>query len=154
MTLALVRVRESPARLLEAILQESQDEGFRFVARLVHEWESGTNRFAEPGELLLALRRGSSSLAVCGLNVDPFAGSESIGRLRHLYVAKAWRRQGWGKRMVRVIVRQASARFRLLRLRTSSRAAAAFYVRLGFCEAAEPGATHVLRLARADPQGD
>ena len=117
------------------------------VTRLVHEWESGANRFAKPGELLLVLRRGASSLAVCGLNRDPFAGSESIGRLRHLYVAKAWRLHGWGGRIVRVIVSQASPNFRLLRLRTHSPAAAAFYLRLGFCEVAEPDATHVLWLA-------
>ena len=151
MTLALVRVRACPAQSLAAILRESQGEGFRFVARLIHEWESGANRFAMPGELLLALRRGSSSLAVCGLNLDPFAGSESIGRLRHLYVAKAWRHQGWGRRMVRVIASQASARFRLLRLRTDLPAAAAFYARLGFREVALPDATHVLSLAGSDP---
>jgi hypothetical protein len=98
MTLALVRVRGSPAASLAAILRESQGEGFRSVARLVHAWESGANRFEKPGEFLLALRLGTSSLAVCGLNLDPFARSESIGRLRHLYVAKAWRRQGWGGR--------------------------------------------------------
>ena len=98
MTLALVRVHGSPVPSVAAILRESQDEGFRMVERLVHEWESGANRFAKPGELLLALRRGRSSLAVCGLNLDPFARSESIGRLRHLYVAKAWRRRGWGRR--------------------------------------------------------
>jgi GNAT superfamily N-acetyltransferase len=151
MTLSLVRVHESPAHSLTPILRESHAEGVHFLSRLVHEWESGANRFAKPGELLLALRLGPSSLAVCGLNRDPFARSESIGRLRHLYVAKAWRRQGWGRRMVRVIVSQASARFRLLRLRTDSRAAEAFYFRLGFCEVVEPDATHVLWLAPSDP---
>lgn len=150
MTLALVRVHGSPAPSLAAILRESRDEGFRFVERLVHEWESGANRFSQPGELLLTLRRGPSSLAVCGLNVDPFARSESVGRLRHLYVAKAWRRQRWGSRMVRVIASQASPRFRLLRLRTHSKAAAAFYVRLGFCEVVEPDATHLLWLGASD----
>jgi hypothetical protein len=53
--------------------------------------------------------------------------------------------------MVRVIASQASARFRLLRLRTDSREAAAFYARFGFREVVEPDATHVLWLAAPNP---
>jgi enamine deaminase RidA (YjgF/YER057c/UK114 family) len=37
--------------LLAENLRESQGEGFRFVARLVHEWESGAKRFAKPGDI-------------------------------------------------------------------------------------------------------
>jgi hypothetical protein len=52
---------------LEALRVAASDEGFRFVNRLVAEWHSGTNRFDQPGELLVGAFQADNLLAVCGL---------------------------------------------------------------------------------------
>jgi ribosomal protein S18 acetylase RimI-like enzyme len=69
---------------------------------------------------------------VCGLNVDPLAGSERVGRVRRLYVSAAVRRRGVGSAMMRQLMHDAARRFDELRLRTHDPRAAAFYEAIGF----------------------
>ncbi|MFT3883033.1 MAG: hypothetical protein QM703_25700 [Gemmatales bacterium] len=48
------RLDDLPIDSLEALAKESEHEGWRFLRRLVDEWISGANRFAESGEALFA----------------------------------------------------------------------------------------------------
>src|ERR1700730_5121053 len=100
MRAAIERVIDAPAERLGALLAESERQGFRFVRRLVEEWESGANRFDRRGEVLFVARVGDEVVGVCGLNVDPHAGDPAIGRVRHLYVRVSPRGGGarplWG----------------------------------------------------------
>ena len=114
------------------LLTESEGAGLRMVRRLVDEWETGANRFDRPGEDLFGAWLDGQLVGVCGLNIDPYAGNEHTGRVRHLYVLAAFRRRGIGRRLVLQIMEAARGRFSDLRLRTNDPAAARLYEALGF----------------------
>ncbi len=118
------------------------DEGLRFVQRTVDEWRSGSNRFDRHGEALLTAHQAERIVGMCGLNIDPFANTPSIGRIRHLYVAPRMRHRGIGRLLVAACLERAEGTFDTVRLRTFDRDAAAFYTAIGFTTFAEPAATH------------
>ncbi len=128
----------------EPLRAEAEMQRVDFVRRLFEECATGVNRFDRPGERLLGAWHGGHLVGVGGLNRDPYTVAEGIGRLRHVYVLAAHRRFGIGAVLVRALLREAEGHFRVVRLRTASAEAAAFYRRLGFQEAAEPGATHLI----------
>jgi GNAT superfamily N-acetyltransferase len=137
-----------PPGQLADLVAESERAGLQFVRRLQDDWHSGANRFDRPGEALFAAIDEVRLLGVCGLNVDPYSLSPRVGRVRHLYVSVAHRRQGIGSLLVREVVAAARHSFDRLRLRTNDPHAARFYEQLGFlrCEA-DSSATHELDLA-------
>jgi GNAT superfamily N-acetyltransferase len=142
------RLQDVPSDGLGALVAESEEVGLRFVRRLLDEWASGANRFAQPGEALFAARVGGRLVGVCGLNIDPYADDARIGRVRHLYVLSAFRRRGVGRHLVAQVIETARGRFDRLRLRTENAGAARFYEALGFRPSG--GAvdyTHVMELA-------
>ena len=47
------RITHLPRQIL-ALEKEAVGEGFRFLTRLINEWQSGANRFDAPGECLMA----------------------------------------------------------------------------------------------------
>jgi hypothetical protein len=47
------RVEDLPLNRLEETLAESDAAGYRFLRRVVVQWESGLNRFSRPGRALL-----------------------------------------------------------------------------------------------------
>lgn len=126
------RVSGAPTDRLAALLAESEQQGFRFVRRLVQEWESGDNRFDRPGEALFVARVGVDVVGVCGLSVDPYTGDPKVGRVRHLYVLVPHRRSGVGEQLVADVLEAARGRFERLHLRTTNPTAARLYERLGF----------------------
>ena len=131
----------------DTLLAESEQAGLRRLRRLADEWASGLNRFDRPGEALYAARVGCTLVAVGGLNVDPYAGAARVGRVRHVYVHAAYRRQGIGGRLVGQLLDAARGRFDILRLSTANPDAARFYERLGFhAYAGDVHCTHVLQL--------
>ena len=143
----VVRSVESLPAGIDALVAESEAEGFAFLTRLVREWQSGANRFDAPGEVLLVASVEGQLAGVCGLNVDPFAGQPHVGRIRHLYVRPPLRRHGVGEALLRAAVEHAAGHgFREIRLRTSTSDAARFYERRGFVSSELPSATHVLHL--------
>lgn len=155
--MSLIVERLDPASSgLADLLSESERDGRRMVRRLVDEWDSGANRFDRPGEALLGAWIDGRLVGVGGLNVDPYAGSERTGRVRHLYVLAAFRRRGIGRRLVLEVMAAAQARFDDLRLRTNDPDAARLYETLGFQPCPDSGdSTHVTRLTPAPraPQG-
>jgi GNAT superfamily N-acetyltransferase len=131
----------------EALVAESERAGLRFLRRLAEEWASGANRFDRRGEALFAAVMDGRVIGVCGLNVDPYAATPRVGRVRHLYVVSACRRLGVGRQLVGKVVEAARGPFDTLRLRTQNPAAAQLYERLGFCQS--PGVadcTHLMDL--------
>jgi GNAT superfamily N-acetyltransferase len=146
----LERVFDLPPDL-QRLRAPAAAEGFEFLERVAREWAQGTNRFERPGEALFAAREDGLLLGVCGLNVDPYASDAAIGRLRNLYVHPDARGRGVGRALVERALAQARDRFRRVRLRSSTAAAARLYVSLGF--AATPDdtcATHALACQRTD----
>jgi GNAT superfamily N-acetyltransferase len=118
---------------LDEIRAEAADDGFRFIEKLMTDWESGANRFDQPGECFLGAFSGADLVGMGGLNRDPYAKGETAGRIRHLYVRRAARGQGVGSALLRRLLDEASAAFDLVRPRTDTREAAAFYLSHGFC---------------------
>jgi ribosomal protein S18 acetylase RimI-like enzyme len=138
---------ELPAEELRPLLVASEAEGFRFIRRVVTEWEAGVNRFAGKGEALLGYFLDDRLVAVCGLMRDPYQSEATVGRLRNLYVLPEYRRRAIGATLTRRVIELAAASFRVLRLRAGTPRSAALYERLGFTATTEiERCTHVLRL--------
>jgi GNAT superfamily N-acetyltransferase len=139
-------VSQLPDEILK-LVEQSSAEGFQFVARLVDDWNRDANRFSVQGECFVEARCDESLVAVGGLNLDPYADSLSVSRLRHVYVIPDFRRRGVGRAVVDHLVDQARMRFHSVRLRTDTPDAAQFYETLGFRKlSGDPDATHALWL--------
>ena len=139
---------ELPLAEMEPLLADSRGEGYKFVDRLVDDFVNGSNRFDRPGEALYGVYAGEQLVSVGGLNCDPYLPDENAGRVRHVYVRPAFRRQGAGRLLMQAIIDAAwSSHFRLLTLRTFNPAADVFYRALGFVTQPDiEGVTHHLTL--------
>jgi GNAT superfamily N-acetyltransferase len=129
---------------LDDVERESVRAGFSMVARLRDGWESGSNRFAEDGEILLGAFRAGKLIGTAGLNRDPYLGDPSVGRIRHVYVLESERRRGIARTLVQRVVAHAVGRFRVVRLSTGH--ASRFYDSLGFTRLDGEHVTHVMAL--------
>ena len=74
------------------------------------------NRFDRAGEALFGGRIDGQLVGICGLNVDPYAADDGIGRVRHLYVWSIHRRLGVGRALVTHVIQAAHGRFRAGRI--------------------------------------
>jgi N-acetylglutamate synthase-like GNAT family acetyltransferase len=117
---------------LAALEADARADGRAMVSRLIHEWLDGRNRFSRPGEKAYVARRDGRVCGVCGLNRDPFAGNDSIGRVRRLYVSVHNRREGIGTAIVDQLMADARGVYTWIHLRTRDAQAAAFYEAMGF----------------------
>jgi GNAT superfamily N-acetyltransferase len=80
-------------------------------------------------------------------NGDPYAADRTTGRVRRLYVLRAFLGSGVGRQLVRAVVAAAIGRFQRLRVRTQRPEADRLYQRLGFqLVAGVPDCTHTLEL--------
>ena len=127
---------------VRALAEESLAEGFRFVARFAAEIESPSFALDDRRQFFLGVFEAGHLVAIGGVTPDPYVDDESIGRVRHVYVAREARRQGEGGRLVTALEQRARGEFTALRLRTDTNAAAAFYEALGYRRTLESDATH------------
>jgi len=144
-----IRKTELPVPGMEQLHSEAQQEGYDFIQTLVDDWETGENRFKAPGEALIGCFDQGLIVAVGGLNCDPFAGRPDIGRIRRVFVRRAWRNQGVGRSLVAALVEEARNHFRSVRLRAENADAARLYERMGFAAISDPDATHILEFVSA-----
>jgi N-acetylglutamate synthase-like GNAT family acetyltransferase len=129
------------------LLSASMVEGFKPVQWLLEDWEKGKNRFSKPGEALYFALLESRQVGVCGVNRDPFAADDRVGRLRRLYVLPQFRRMGVGRMLVQQALADARQHFTVIRLRTLDENAGAFFEAIGFTRVeGDEGATHWLLL--------
>lgn len=138
------RIAALPSQIL-LLEKEAVAEGFRFLTRLIDEWEAGVNRFEAPGECLMAVFLEGCLVGIGGLSRDPFA-QQDVGRLRRLYIAETARRQDVGSTLVEHLVQYAAQHFRVVRLSTDTLSGAAFYLRCGFRPLDDDHATHIRLL--------
>ncbi|WP_171653591.1 GNAT family N-acetyltransferase [Paenibacillus foliorum] len=139
------------ARELSQLLRESEDEGFRLVKRLVSEFESGHNRFDQPGEVLYGAYEDNQLIGICGLNQDPYLQDRTTGRVRRLYVLPAYRRRRIGHKLVKVVTGYAQDYYVRLTLKTDNPLAAQFYEKLGFhSNDPTPHSTHYIDLFHSE----
>ncbi len=140
-------INQLPFGGIEALAAAARSEGYRFLDRLIDDWQSGANRFDSPGEILLGAFSGPRLVGVGGLNRDPYVREAKVGRIRRVYVAPDVRRHGTASLLVGRLVDIGRAHFLFLRLRVPNAAAASFYEALGFTPADERDVTHTLRCA-------
>lgn len=147
---AVARIHAVPADIDE-LAALADGEGHRFVRRLIDEFASGRNTFRAPGEALFEARVTGRLVGLGGLNVDPYASDDEVGRVRHLYVHPDHRGRGIGRALIGAIEAHATRSFRRLRLFTEHEAAGRFYRALGY-DAVDAGreASHVKRLGNDD----
>lgn len=145
------KLEELPLQL-RALETQAVAEGFRFMTRLISEWENRTNRFDQPGECLLGVFAQGRLIGIGGVSHDPYAGP-GAGRLRRVYIAPATRGQRIGKALVEQLLKHAAVHFQEARLSTDTPYAAQFYLRCGFQLIDDDHATHakslVVRRTRA-----
>jgi len=145
--IAIERIDCLPIDRLNPLVVEAAATGFHGLSRLLTEWQSGQNRFDQPGEAIFIATENGNIVGVCGLNSDPYLDDPTVGRVRHLHVALDHRRNGIGTQFVRAVMGVAMGRFARLRLRTDSPDADAFYRSLGFVRfAAEAACSHQVVL--------
>lgn len=130
------------------LLEESEAEGYRFLRRLVNQYEDGTNTFNKAGEVLYGVWDHTGELvAIGGVNRDPYTDKEGVGRLRRFYISEHVRRQGIGTKLLKEIVDYSKGHFNELVVRTDSSSADAFYRANGFSgDLGLPDATHHMAL--------
>ena len=118
---------------LDSIVNQSKEEGFRFIERLINDFKNGSNTFNHFGEGLFGVFNEEDVLvAIGGLNKDPFSNGQYIGRLRRFYVDKEYRRNGIGSILVRRIIDEAKKYYKILVLHTDTEQADKFYSTIGF----------------------
>jgi GNAT superfamily N-acetyltransferase len=139
---------ELPVPGMEQLRIEALAERYDFIEKLILEWSSGVNRFDAQGEILCGYLDRGFIAAVGGLNRDPFVARPEIGRIRRVYVRRAWRNQGIGESLVTALVQHARESFRCVRLRSDNPNAARLYERMGFSACSDTNATHILILDR------
>ncbi len=140
------QITEANYTCLSSLLKDRTAADFPFVVSAIDEWFSGKNRFNRKGELLLGLFAGDNCVGICGLNIDPYADDLHLGRVRHLFVCEAYRRQGFGKLLLTRIIEHASENFYRIRLYTDSEPASCLYENMGFIKSSHYKESHNMDL--------
>ncbi|MEJ2762963.1 GNAT family N-acetyltransferase [Photobacterium sp. MCCC 1A19761] len=122
---------------IQGLVLESQSEGFRFLQRLIDEFDSDENRFNGPGEILLAIRDNGTLIAIGGMS-----NCNGVGRLRRFYVSQLYRRAGVGRRLLKQLENYASSSFSQVVLFTDTLAAGRFYESCGYVAVHEEHLSH------------
>ncbi|HKJ63752.1 MAG TPA: GNAT family N-acetyltransferase [Hyphomicrobiales bacterium] len=123
------------------LVKAAQSEGYRFVDRLLDEWQSSSNCFDDEGEAFIGVFASETLMAIGGLNRDPYS-NEHVARIRHVYVLPEYRRKGVGRKLAAALLLIAKNHYPRVRLRASDGAAADFYEALGFARTSEADSTH------------
>ncbi|CEG24127.1 Acetyltransferase (GNAT) family protein [Planococcus massiliensis] len=148
MTNNLKQITDLKSVDVSKLVEESEAEGYRFLRRLVSQYEDGTNTFNQEGEVLYGVWDHHDHLvAIGGLNRDPYSPKESVGRLRRFYISPSARRQGIGTELLKEIINYGRGHFKEIVVRTDSSMADAFYRANGFsADLGLPEATHGITL--------
>jgi GNAT superfamily N-acetyltransferase len=133
---------------LHRLVEQSKEDGFRFLERLMNDYKSGSNTFNREGEVLIGVfNEKGIPVAIGGLNRDPFSKDANIGRLRRFYVSKEVRRSGIGRLLVNTIMHEAKKHFEIVLLHTDTEQGDRFYRAVGFTRGdLYPGASHYLEF--------
>lgn len=144
----LTRVHQIDPLSWAPLLAASEAEGWHMLRRLMDEWRSGANRYAQPGESLWAwIDAQGQVIAVGGLNVEPAPGRPGTGRMRRFYVHPAWRHHGLAQRLVAAVLASAQGHFSRLHVNCEGDESAQFWTRCGFAPV-QPDEAHRERPAR------
>jgi GNAT superfamily N-acetyltransferase len=135
---------------MNSLAQDSKEEGFHFIERLINDYKSETNKFNKPGEALYGVFNDKGVIvSIGGLNIDPFSKESNIGRLRRFYVSKQHRRNGIGSLLLKEIICVAKNHFSVLVIHTDTVQGDQFYTSFGFSKGEYyTNSTHYLILSK------
>ncbi|WIL45125.1 GNAT family N-acetyltransferase [Bacillus bombysepticus] len=129
------------------LVQESKDEGFYFLIKLISEYENKINTFNKTGECLYGIFQGEKLIGIGGLNEDPYTINNKIGRIRRFYIAKKYRRKGLGRLLLVRIINDAKKHFNIVVLNTDTVQGDKFYTSSRFVKGTKyMGVSHYLNL--------
>lgn len=133
---------------ISRLVGESEAEGYRFLTRLISDYEDGTNTFSKPGEALFLIRNEEQGVvAIGGVNQSPFSEDKQTARLKRFYVLEDARRQRIGSLLLKEIIDHSRDVFTKLTVRTESSKADVFYRKNGFdLDDSTSETTHVMVL--------
>ncbi|WNS76255.1 GNAT family N-acetyltransferase [Bacillus sp. DTU_2020_1000418_1_SI_GHA_SEK_038] len=148
MEFKIEKIEDLGALGISHLVQESKAAGFRFLEKLVNDYQNGTNRFNKHGESLLGVYNKQGVLiAIGGLNNDPYSNDPKIGRLRRFYVASNFRRSGVGTLLLNKIMLEAKKYYEGLVLHTDTVQGDLFYTAFGFSKTCDyPNSTHYINF--------
>ena len=148
MELKVERVEDLNLVDISRLVGESEAEGYRFLTRLVSDYEDGTNTFSKPGEALFLIRNENQDVvAIGGVNQSPFSEDTQTARLKRFYVLEDARRQRIGSLLLKGILDHTRATFTKVTVRTESSKADIFYRENGFdLDDTTSATTHVMQL--------
>lgn len=126
-----------------ALRAEADSEGVRNQGMLQRDFESGAERFKEPGEMLLACFENQTLVGIGGLTIEPDQSVRAL-RLRRIYVRKAWRKRGIGRSLAAALIEHGFGFADLLTVNAGVPGAAGFWESLGFKPVAHASRTHEL----------
>lgn len=116
----------SVADRLKDLAQVAEAEGFKFLHRLIREWDSGDNRFDRPGEVLIGTEERGELIGVLGIN-----RFGDVARLRRFYVRPVHRNRGIGAGLLSEVERLTTDAA-CIELFTDNPVAARFYELRGY----------------------
>ena len=127
---------------------DAESENYEFVDVLIGDWQDGSEDFSEPGARFLGLALDGKIVGVGGLGHDQHFPDQQIGRIKHVYVLKDYRRRGIARLLALALMQDAEKSFGTIRLHAASANAARLYEELGFEPIDHPTATHIKQLIR------
>lgn len=151
MELKVERVNDLNSTDIARLVGESETEGYRFLTRLVSDYNDGSNTFSKLGEALFLIRNEEQDVvAIGGVNQSPFSEDKQTARLKRFYVLEDARRQRIGSLLLKEIIDHSRGQFNKLTVRTESSKADIFYRENGFeLDNSASETTHVMVLNEA-----
>jgi GNAT superfamily N-acetyltransferase len=136
----VARITSLPAGI-QRLRDEADRANVRNMGMLIDEWETGAERFDEPGEALFGAFDGDALIGVGGVTIEH--GADAM-RMRRLYVLADWRKRGAGRALAQLMMAKGleSADFLTCNARATP-AAAKFWEAMGFAPVTAPGWTHI-----------
>jgi GNAT superfamily N-acetyltransferase len=122
--------------------REAAAEGFIHIDRLWDEWQSGSNRFTQPGERLFGIWKGDQLAGIGGVNLD-YVLANGL-RIRRFYIRPAFRRMGAGRQLAQALLAAIAPLGKPVVLHAPYPASARFWEAMGFVADARDEHTHRL----------
>lgn len=144
MSVQLVRIVDDLPVGFDALAVAADAEGHGNMRRLANDWASGAQRFDQAGEALLAAFMDGELAGVGGVTQEPEAGDEPALRMRRLYVAPRFRRQGVAAAIASTLLQESLAQAALITVHAGGDLAARFWESQGFRPCSERPWSHEL----------